>query len=146
MAIVRRAVFDGDSQAFFGPAKYGILPEILRPSDLPGANGLLLMSTFLAIIFGTVVAGVLLKYFGDRLWVASLSCMSIAVAGTVSALWFDAAAPANPHLKFELAALGRASRYAAAASRRSPVVGGAAGIERILAARGHGAGECERIR
>ena len=95
----------GTHSAFFGPAKYGILPEMLRPSDLPRANGLLLMSTFLAIIFGTVVAGVLLKYFGDRLWVASLSCMSIAVVGTISALWVRRVPPANPHLKFELAAI-----------------------------------------
>jgi MFS family permease len=95
----------GTHSAFFGPAKYGILPEMLRPSDLPSANGLLLMSTFLAIIFGTVVAGVLLKYFGDRLWVASVSCMSIAVVGTISALWVRQVPPANPHLKFELAAI-----------------------------------------
>jgi acyl-[acyl-carrier-protein]-phospholipid O-acyltransferase/long-chain-fatty-acid--[acyl-carrier-protein] ligase len=95
----------GTHSAFFGPAKYGILPEMLRPSDLPRANGLLLMSTFLAIIFGTVVAGVLLKFFGDRLWVASLSCMSIAVIGTISAMWVRRVPPANPHLKFELAAI-----------------------------------------
>jgi MFS family permease len=95
----------GTHSAFFGPAKYGILPEMLRPSDLPRANGLLLMSTFLAIIFGTVVAGVLLKFFGDRLWVASLSCMSIAVIGTISAMWVRRVPPANPYLKFELAAI-----------------------------------------
>ena len=95
----------GTHSAFFGPAKYGILPEMLRPSDLPRANGLLLMSTFLAIIFGTVVAGVLLKFFGDRLWVASVACMSIAVVGTLSSLWVRRVAAANPNLKFELSAI-----------------------------------------
>ena len=95
----------GAHSAFFGPAKYGILPEMLRPADLPRANGFLLMSTFLAIIFGTVVAGVLLRFFGDRLWVASLSCMSIAVAGMVTALFVRRVPPANPELKFELAAI-----------------------------------------
>jgi MFS family permease len=95
----------GTHSAFFGPAKYGILPEMLRPSDLPRSNGLLLMSTFLAIIFGTVVAGLLLKRFGDRLWVASLSCMSIAVLGTVSSLWVRRVPPANPQLQFELSAI-----------------------------------------
>src|SRR5262249_46069434 len=34
----------GAHSAFFGPAKYGILPEMLRASDLPRANGFLLMS------------------------------------------------------------------------------------------------------
>jgi acyl-[acyl-carrier-protein]-phospholipid O-acyltransferase/long-chain-fatty-acid--[acyl-carrier-protein] ligase len=95
----------GTHSAFFGPAKYGILPEMLRGSDLPRSNGLLLMSTFLAIIFGTVVAGVLLRYFGHTLWVASLLCMTIAVAGTLSALWVRRVPPANPNLKFELSAI-----------------------------------------
>ncbi len=95
----------GAHSAFFGPAKYGILPEMLRPADLPRANGFLLMSTFLAIIFGTVVAGVLSRFYGDRLWVASVCCMSIAVAGMVTALLVRRVLPANPQLKFELAAI-----------------------------------------
>ncbi len=49
----------GAQSAFFGPGKYGILPEMLRKSDLPRANGLILMTTFLAIIFGTAAAGLL---------------------------------------------------------------------------------------
>jgi MFS family permease len=44
---------------FFGPGKYGILPEMLRKRDLPRANGWIVMTTFLAIIFGTACAGLL---------------------------------------------------------------------------------------
>ncbi len=95
----------GAHSAFFGPAKYGILPEMLRERDLPRANGYLLMLTFLAIIFGTVVAGVLLQFFSEELWVASLSCMSIAVVGMITSLLVRRVAPANPDLKFELAAI-----------------------------------------
>lgn len=95
----------GAHSAFFGPSKYGILPEMLRADDLPRANGYLLMSTFLAIIFGTVVAGVLLRFFSDRLWVASLSCISIAIAGMITSLLVRRVAPANPDLQFELAAI-----------------------------------------
>src|SRR5687768_3414875 len=58
----------GVHSAFFGPAKYGILPELIRKSDLPRANGLFLMLTFLAIIFGTALAGVLLNHSGHREW------------------------------------------------------------------------------
>jgi hypothetical protein len=50
----------GAHSAFFGPGKYGILPEMLRERDLPRANGFMLMLTFLAIIFGTV-AGALAR-------------------------------------------------------------------------------------
>lgn len=52
----------GTHSTFFGPGKYGILPELFKEKDLPRANGLILMSTFLAIIFGTVIAGKLGDY------------------------------------------------------------------------------------
>lgn len=96
----------GVHSAFFGPAKYGILPELLRPSDLPRANGLFLMLTFLAIIFGTAVAGVLLKSAGHREWVGSLVCMGIAVVGTLTALTIRRLPAAQPNLKPTLAAWG----------------------------------------
>ena len=54
----------GLHSAFFGPGKYGILPELFRNDDLPRANGLILMTTFLAIILGTASAGLLEKWLG----------------------------------------------------------------------------------
>ncbi|MCA9209560.1 MAG: hypothetical protein KDA55_14445, partial [Planctomycetales bacterium] len=51
----------GTQSTFFGPGKYGILPEMLREADLPRANGFILMTTFLAIILGTASAGLLAK-------------------------------------------------------------------------------------
>jgi len=95
----------GAQSAFFGPAKYGILPEMLRARDLPRANGFILMTTFLAIIFGTVVAGKLLEHFSTQLWIASGACVAIAVIGTLSSLFVRRVPPANAELKFELAAL-----------------------------------------
>ena len=53
--------------AVFGPSKYGILPELFRGEDLPKANGLVQMTTFLAIIFGTVAAGLLKEAFATGL-------------------------------------------------------------------------------
>lgn len=53
----------GTQSTFFGPGKYGILPEMLRASDLPRANGAIVMTTFLAIIFGTACAGLLTDPF-----------------------------------------------------------------------------------
>jgi MFS family permease len=95
----------GVHSGFFGPAKYGILPEMLRPKDLSRANGLILMTTFVAIILGGVVAGVLKEHFATRLWLASVVCMSLAVLGTISAFWVRPARPANPGMKFEWSAL-----------------------------------------
>lgn len=91
----------GAQSGFFGPAKYGILPEMLRDSDLPRANGFILMTTFVAIILGTVFAGVLLDYFPGEPWVGSIACVLIAVVGTVSSLWVRKVPPANPALKLQ---------------------------------------------
>ncbi|MEM8945513.1 MAG: MFS transporter [Planctomycetota bacterium] len=89
----------GAQSGFFGPAKYGILPEMLRDSDLPRANGFILMTTFVAIILGTVFAGVLLDYFPGRPWVGSIACVVIAVVGTISSLLVRKVPPANPQLE-----------------------------------------------
>jgi acyl-[acyl-carrier-protein]-phospholipid O-acyltransferase/long-chain-fatty-acid--[acyl-carrier-protein] ligase len=89
----------GTHSAFFGPAKYGILPEMLRPADLPKANGLFLMLTFFAIILGTAAAGYLLTYFGGRVWIGSLICIAIAVIGTLTALLVRQVPVAKPDLE-----------------------------------------------
>jgi acyl-[acyl-carrier-protein]-phospholipid O-acyltransferase/long-chain-fatty-acid--[acyl-carrier-protein] ligase len=93
----------GMHSAFFGPGKYGILPEMLREEDLPRANGFILMLTFLAIIFGTGLAGALSA--DGRLWLASTSCITIAVIGTATSLLVRRLPPANPRLQFEWSAL-----------------------------------------
>jgi acyl-[acyl-carrier-protein]-phospholipid O-acyltransferase/long-chain-fatty-acid--[acyl-carrier-protein] ligase len=90
----------GTQSAFFGPSKYGYLPESLRPADLPRANGIFLMLTFLSIIFGTAVAGGLLTVVGSqRVWLASLVCVAIAIVGTMTSLMVRPVPPANPTLK-----------------------------------------------
>jgi acyl-[acyl-carrier-protein]-phospholipid O-acyltransferase/long-chain-fatty-acid--[acyl-carrier-protein] ligase len=96
----------GIHSAFFGPAKYGILPELIRPSDLPRANGLFLMLTFLAIIFGTALAGLILERAGHDEWIGSLVCMGIAVIGTMTALTIRPLSAAQPDLKHSFAAWG----------------------------------------
>jgi MFS family permease len=90
----------GVQSAFFGPSKYGILPETIRPADLPRANGIFLMLTFLSIIFGTAVAGWLKNLVGnEHLWVASLVCVVIAIVGTATSLLVRPVPPANPRMK-----------------------------------------------
>lgn len=91
----------GFHSAFFGPSKYGILPELLRDRDLPRANGLILMATFLAIIFGLAAAGATKHQFSSRLWLASLPCFAIAALGLISSLAIRKLPPAQPHLKFD---------------------------------------------
>jgi len=98
----------GAQSAFFGPGKFGILPEMLRERDLPAANGVVLMSTFLAIIFGVALAGPCVDFFIDRLnqpWLSSAVCVVIAVIGFAMSLTLRETPPANPQLEFHRSAL-----------------------------------------
>lgn len=47
----------GTQSAFFGPAKYSIIPRLTVPSELTAANGLIGMGTFTAILGGTILGG-----------------------------------------------------------------------------------------
>ncbi|HEX8556148.1 MAG TPA: MFS transporter [Sphingomonas sp.] len=47
----------GIHSTFFGPIKYAILPQHLKPCDVLGGTGLVEAGTYLAILLGTVTAG-----------------------------------------------------------------------------------------
>jgi 1-acyl-sn-glycerol-3-phosphate acyltransferase len=49
----------GSQSAFFGPVKYAILPQLVKPKALVGANAMVEMGTFLAILAGTITGGLL---------------------------------------------------------------------------------------
>lgn len=86
--------------SFFGPPKYGILPEMLHDHDLPKANGVFLMFTFLAIIFGTA----LIALFGaeaSAAWQVGALCVAVAVLGTFSSLFVRKTGVANPGAKLK---------------------------------------------
>lgn len=95
----------GAQSAFFGPGKYGILPEILEDRDLPGANGIIVMLTFVSIILGMSAAGWLKDLFGQRLWVPGMVCVGIAVVGTAAARLIRPTVPADRDLKFDVTAV-----------------------------------------
>ena len=94
----------GLQSAFFGPSKYGILPEMFRARDLPHANGVIQMTTFLAIIFGAALAGFLNDWFGNAVWMGTIYCVGIAVVGTISSLFLRKTPVAKPDLKFDWSA------------------------------------------
>lgn len=91
--------------AFFGPSKYGILPELFRDRDLPAVNGYIQMTTFMAIIFGAVFAGLFKEHYGDALWIVSGWCVGIAAIGTMTSLFVRRTEVAQPGLRFQWSAL-----------------------------------------
>lgn len=60
----------GVGACFYGPAKYGILPEILPRERLVKANGLVELLTLLAILGGAIGGSVLADIFKDRVIVS----------------------------------------------------------------------------
>jgi acyl-[acyl-carrier-protein]-phospholipid O-acyltransferase/long-chain-fatty-acid--[acyl-carrier-protein] ligase len=76
----------GVQAALFSPSKYGILPEILPHEKLSSGNGLLEMWANLAIIGGTVAAGVILDLSGGRSWLGGLALAGVAGCGLLASL------------------------------------------------------------
>ena len=87
---------------FFSPAKYGILPEMLPDSDLSRANGVLEMSTFVAIVAGTAIGGSMFQAWHDRLWIVGLVVVAVAVVGTLSSLGIPRVPAAAPGRRLAL--------------------------------------------
>jgi MFS family permease len=90
----------GLHSAFFVPAKYGIMPEILKSHLLSKGNGLLESLSFLAVILGTVFGGVLSYHFkGQEYWIGIILFI-LAAIGAIASLWIEKIPAANPYLKF----------------------------------------------
>ena len=92
--------------AFFSPAKYGILPEMLPESALSRGNGLLEMSTFVAIILGTALSGPLYAAWSENLPSIGIVLISIAALGTLTSLGIDRVPPSGATKPFKLNPFG----------------------------------------
>jgi hypothetical protein len=49
----------GIHSTFFGPIKYAILPQHLKPDEVLGGTGLVEAGTYIAILLGTILAGII---------------------------------------------------------------------------------------
>lgn len=68
--------------ALFAPSKYGIVPELVGEERLSQANGILVGSTYLAIILGTFIPSfLLLKVFSGNYLLLALFCATVAAGG-----------------------------------------------------------------
>jgi acyl-[acyl-carrier-protein]-phospholipid O-acyltransferase / long-chain-fatty-acid--[acyl-carrier-protein] ligase len=81
--------------AFFSPAKYGMMPELLPESKLSWGNGILQMGTLVAIIAGTAVAGVLMDKFPSITFI-SLFLITLSVLGLFTSVLITPLRAANP--------------------------------------------------
>ncbi len=74
----------GVHSTFFGPIKYSILPQLLKEGDLVEANALIEAGTFLSILLGTILGGVLIGIDRDGPAYISLALLAVAIVGWLS--------------------------------------------------------------
>ncbi len=92
--------FLGVQATFFGPVKYGILPELLAADELVAGNGLIEAGTFLAILIGTIAGGLLILAPHGTVLVSALQ-LAIALAGWGTSLFVPRGRAAAPELGIE---------------------------------------------
>ena len=87
----------GFQSSLFGPVKYGYLPQHLHKDELVGGNGLIESSTFLSILIGTILGGLLIAL--DTILPIAISVLCIAMAGFISAQFIPKTAASSPEIK-----------------------------------------------
>ena len=85
----------GVHSTIFGPVKYSILPQHLREGEVMGGTGMIEAGTFLAILGGQLLGGVIPP------WEAGLVATGVAVLGLLASLAVPPAPPAAPGLPIE---------------------------------------------
>ncbi|MCU9945802.1 MFS transporter [Pseudomonas sp. PDM13] len=90
----------GTHSALFGPVKYSILPQALRENELVGGNALVEMGTFLAILAGTIGAGIMMSAERYEPIVAA-AILITASLGYLASRGIPRAAAAMPELKLD---------------------------------------------
>ncbi len=88
--------------AFFGPAKYGLLPEILPNSRLSWGNGFISLGTFMAVILGTLVAGQLSDRFGATSAIPGVVLVGLALIGLATSTGIRKLPAANPQRELRI--------------------------------------------
>ncbi|MEB0007194.1 MFS transporter [Pseudomonas sp. MH9.2] len=88
----------GTHSALFGPVKYSILPQHLHEDELVGGNGLVEMGTFLAILAGTIGAGIMMSSAHYAPIVAT-AILLVACLGYIASRSIPRAAAASPEMR-----------------------------------------------
>jgi hypothetical protein len=89
----------GVHSTLFGPVKYSILPQHLHDDELVGGNALVEMGTFVAILIGTILGGVLVALPGQGPMLVALATIALALAGWLTSRRVPPAPADDPALR-----------------------------------------------
>jgi acyl-[acyl-carrier-protein]-phospholipid O-acyltransferase/long-chain-fatty-acid--[acyl-carrier-protein] ligase len=102
----------GTQSALFSPSKLGLIPEIVRGEKISGANGLVGLTTVIAVVIGSVVGNLMFAWFldpedvtrlvGGRInpWVPTAAIVGVAAAGWMASLFIPRVLGANTSRQF----------------------------------------------
>lgn len=88
----------GSQSAFFGPAKYSYIPQHLTSKELTKGNALVQLGTFVAILTGTIVGGLLIAEEQQGRQLVAYVIVVVSVLGCISSFFI----PVTPSLDRDL--------------------------------------------
>lgn len=88
----------GLQSTFFGPIKYAVLPQHLQKDEVLGGTGLVEAGTYIAILAGTILGGIIIDRDGNGVEVAIITVFGVALIGRIAAQ-FMPPAPAQKEVE-----------------------------------------------
>ena len=88
----------GVHSTLFGPVKCAYLPQALNERELTGGNGMVEMGTFVAILLGNIVGGLMIAIPQVGPDYVAMACVGLALAGRVVAQFIPLAPATDPDL------------------------------------------------
>lgn len=88
--------------SFFGPCKYGVIPELVHKDQISKANSFLESMTYLSIVLGAALGPLLVKATGRHFGMAGLACVVIAAAGLMTSFKIQKTEPIGEKSKASL--------------------------------------------
>lgn len=89
----------GTQSAIFGPSKYAILPQHLKGDALISGNAWVELGTFLAILLGTLISGIIVDSQQASI-IAGVGVLLMAISGFITSLFIDKAPASQKFSEF----------------------------------------------
>lgn len=91
----------GCDSAIFGPSKYAILPDHLEERELIVANGLIEAGTFIAILLGMILGGIIISNDNAEVGATAFSLILVSIIGFIASLFIPKSIPGSKNLKIK---------------------------------------------
>ena len=75
----------GLQSTFFGPIKYAVLPQHLQKDEVLAGTGLVEAGTYIAILAGTILGGIIIDRDGNGVEIAIVTVFLVALIGRIAA-------------------------------------------------------------